>query len=70
MFSRLLSFISWRDAKPKTVWQLKEEQFILAINSLKTLRVTDRGGMSIDPSELREQVIESRKRLKYLVRRD
>lgn len=56
--------------KPKTVWELKEQQFILAINSLKTLRVTDRGGMSIDPSELRQQVIEARHRLKYLVRRD
>lgn len=59
----------FRKDKPKTVWQLKEQQFILAINSLKTLRVTDRGGMSIDPEELREQVIEARHKLKHLVRR-
>lgn len=56
--------------RPKTVWEIQEEQFILAINSLKTLRVTERGGMSIDPEELREQVILERERLKYLVRRD
>lgn len=56
--------------KPKTVWQRKEEQFILAINSIKTLQVTASGGMSIDPEEIRDKVIQERKRLKYLVRRD
>lgn len=59
-----------RKDKPRTVWQLKQERFILAANALKTLRVTDRGGMSIDPEELREQIIESRERYKDLVRRD
>lgn len=45
----------------------RERQFIEAVNSLKTLRVTDRGTMSIDPEEIRDQIIESREALKHLV---
>lgn len=44
-----------------------EREFILAANSLKTLSVTDRGGMSIDPEEIRDQAIASREQLKHLV---
>lgn len=60
----------FRKDKPRTVWQLKEEQFILAANSLKTLRVPLGGCMSIDPEELRDQIIESRERYKDLACRD
>lgn len=59
----------FRKDKPKTVWELKEEQFILSINSLRALQVTACGGMSIDPEEIRDKVIQERQRLKYLVRR-
>lgn len=45
----------------------RERKFIEAVNSLKTLRTTDRGGMSIDLEEIRDQVLESREALKYLV---
>ncbi|MDD2059187.1 hypothetical protein NPS58_17330 [Pseudomonas putida] len=45
----------------------REREFILAANSLKTLSVTDRGGMSIDPEEFREHIIASREQLKHLV---
>lgn len=45
----------------------REHEFILAANSLKTLSVTDRGGMSIDPEELRDQIVASREQLKHLV---
>jgi hypothetical protein len=45
----------------------REHEFILAANSLKTLSVTDRGGVSIDPEELREQIIASREQLKHFV---
>ncbi|MEI0828742.1 hypothetical protein [Pseudomonas aeruginosa] len=47
----------------------REREFIEAMNSLKTLRVTPEGGMAIDPEEIREQVIESRERLKQFVRK-
>lgn len=47
--------------------QKREREFILAANSLKTLSVTDRGGMSIDPEELREQIVAAREQLKHLV---
>ncbi|MEE4105622.1 hypothetical protein V2I78_16125 [Pseudomonas viridiflava] len=45
----------------------REREFIRASNSLKTLRVTPEGGMSIDPEELREQIVASREQLKQLV---
>lgn len=47
--------------------QKREREFILAANSLKSLLVTDRGGMSIDPEELREQIVAAREQLKHLV---
>ncbi len=49
--------------------QRREREFILAANSLKTLTVTSEGGMSIDPEELRDQIIASREQLKHLVHR-
>lgn len=56
--------------RTKTVWEIQEEQFILAANSLKTLQVPLGGCMSIDPEEIRDQIIGSRERYKDLVRRD
>jgi len=56
--------------RPKTVWDIKEEQFILAANALKTLRVPLGGCMSIDPEEIRDQIIGAREQYKSLVRRD
>lgn len=60
----------FRKNNPYTTWELKEQQFILAANSLKTLQVPLGGCMSIDPEELRDQIIASRERYKDLVRRD
>ena len=48
--------------------QARDRAFIAALNNLKSLRVTPDGGMSIDPDELREQVIASRRSLKRFVR--
>jgi len=47
--------------------QKREREFIQAAKSLKTLKVTPEGGMSIDPEELRDQIIASREQLKHLV---
>lgn len=47
--------------------QRRELEFIQAVNSLKTLRATDRGGMSIDPEEIRDVVLERREAYKHLV---
>ncbi|MDY1018793.1 hypothetical protein SOM59_17025 [Pseudomonas coleopterorum] len=47
----------------------REREFIQAANSLKTLRVTPEGGMSIDPEELRGQIVAAREQLKHLVRK-
>ncbi|MEE1901380.1 hypothetical protein V0R39_02110 [Pseudomonas inefficax] len=47
----------------------REREFIQAVNSLKTLRVTAGGRMSIDPEEIREQVLEARERLKHFVQK-
>jgi len=48
--------------------QARERAFVAALNNLKSLRVTADGGMSIDPDEIREQVIASRRSLKRFVR--
>jgi hypothetical protein len=64
--SRLTSRL-FPDRRPE--WErTREREFILAANSLKTLSVTDRGGMSIDPEELRDQIVASREQLKVSVR--
>jgi len=47
----------------------REKEFIQAANQLKTLRVTPRGGMSIDPEEIRDQIIAAREEYKHLVHR-
>ena len=48
--------------------QARDRAFITALNNLKSLRVTPDGGMSIDPDEIREQVISSRRSLMRFVR--
>jgi len=48
--------------------QARDRAFIAALNNLKSLRVTPDGGMSIDPDEIRERVMESRQSLKRFVR--
>ncbi|WP_225903928.1 hypothetical protein [Pseudomonas shirazica] len=45
----------------------KEREFIQAVNQLKTLRTTARGGMAIDPEEIRDQVLQSREAYRDLV---
>jgi hypothetical protein len=48
--------------------QARDRAFIAALNDLKSLRVTPEGGMSIDPNEIREKVIASRRALSRFVR--
>ena len=67
LLSSLWNLIS-PDRRPE--WEKKRErEFIAAVNGLKTLSVSDRGRLSIDPEELRDQIIASREQLKHLVRR-
>lgn len=65
-FSRLIGFVC-RDNRSGRE-QARDRAFIATVNNLKSLRVTPDGGMSIDPDEIREQVIESRLSLKRFVR--
>ncbi|WP_339466002.1 hypothetical protein [Pseudomonas sp. EA_65y_Pfl2_P74] len=58
--------VLYPDRRPQRE-QKREREFIKAANSLKTLRVTQEGGMSIDPEELRDQIIASREQLKHFV---
>lgn len=64
----LLVLFDWlyRDRRPEHV-RKREQDFIRAVNQLKSLSATDRGGMSIDPEELRAQILESRESLRDLV---
>ncbi|MBI6846238.1 hypothetical protein BTW15_20095 [Pseudomonas syringae pv. tomato] len=60
--------ISWLFPDRRPDWEQKRErEFIQVANSLKTLRVTPEGGMSIDPEELRDQIVAAREQLKHLV---
>jgi hypothetical protein len=63
---RLIGFVC-RDKRSGRE-QARERAFIAALNNLKSLRVTPDGGMSIDPNEIRERVIASRRSLKCFVR--
>jgi hypothetical protein len=65
LLTALWSVIS-PDRRPERE-KAREREFIRAANSLKTLKVTPEGGMSIDPEELRDQIIASREQLKHLV---
>ena len=57
-----------KDKRPE--WEIRRErEFIRAANRIKTLRVTPRGGMSIDPEEIRDQIIAAREEYKHLVRK-
>lgn len=56
----------WKDKRPEWV-QAEERAFIKAANSLKTLQVTPRGGMRIDPEEFRDQILDARELYKDLV---
>lgn len=59
---------AWLLPDKRPDWEQKRErEFIQAANSLKTLMVTPEGGMSIDPEELREQIVSAREQLKHLV---
>jgi hypothetical protein len=63
---RCIEFV-WRDKRSDRE-QARDRAFISALNNLKSLHVTPDGGMSIDPNEIREQVIASRRALKRFVR--
>ena len=58
----------FKDRRPEREIQ-RDREFIQAANRLKTLRVTHRGGMSIDPEEIRDQIIAAREEYKHLVRK-
>lgn len=66
--NNLQRLIAWlfTDRRPERE-RAREREFIAAANGLKTLSVSDRGRLSIDPEELREQIVASREQLKHLV---
>ena len=63
-----MSWPFWKDKRPAWI-QAEERDFIKAANSLRTLQVTPRGGMRIDPEELRDQILAAREQYKDLVKK-
>ncbi len=63
-----MGWLFWKDKRPAWV-QAEEREFIKAANRLKTLQVTPRGGMRIDPEELRDQILAARESYKDLVQK-
>jgi len=66
MLARCIAFFM-QDKRPNSE-QTRDRAFIDALNNLKSLHVTPEGGMSIDPDEIREKVIDNRHALKRFVR--
>lgn len=63
-----MGWLFWKDKRPAWV-QAEERNFIKAANSLKSLQTTPRGGMRIDPEELRDQILVARELYKHLVQK-
>jgi hypothetical protein len=63
-----MAWLFWQDYRSAWI-QAEEREFIKTVNSLQTLQTTPRGGMRIDPEELRDQILASRERYKELVKR-
>ncbi|OAJ49603.1 hypothetical protein ALQ29_100665 [Pseudomonas marginalis pv. marginalis] len=61
-----MGWLFWKDKRPQWI-QAEERAFIKAANALQTLQVTPRGGMRIDPEEIREQILAARELYKDLV---
>lgn len=60
--------IEWLWKDKRSAWEQKQDRLAIdAFNKLKNYSVSDRGGLSMDPEELREQVVTGRKELKHLV---
>lgn len=64
-FQRLASWLL-PDKRPDREKE-REREFIRAANKLQTLKVSREGGMSIDPEELRDQIVAAREQLKHLI---
>lgn len=56
----MINMITGKKTRLKTLAEIEEEKFILAVNSLKTLRAPFGGCISIDVDEIRDQVIADR----------
>ncbi|UUT24058.1 hypothetical protein [Pseudomonas sp. T8] len=63
-----IRFWGWLFKDKRSAWEQKQDrQAIEAFNKLKNYSVSDRGGLSMDPEELRERVMTGREELKHLV---
>lgn len=63
-----MQFWAWLFEDKRSAWEQKKDRLAIdAFNKLKNYSVSDRGGLSMDPEELREHVVTGRKKLKYLV---
>lgn len=69
---RLLAILNrihrWLFPDKRSEWERKRERaFIEAVNQLRNYSVTDQGGLSMDPKEIRDYVIARRQELSPLV---
>lgn len=65
LISKFWNFIS-SDRRPDCK-KTREQNFITAANKVKTISLNAGGVISIDPEEIRDQIITSREQLKHLV---
>lgn len=63
-----IQFWAWLFEDKRSAWEQKQDRLAIdALNNLKNYSVSDRGGLSMDPQELRELVMTARHELKHLV---
>lgn len=64
----LIDLLRWPFKDKRSEWEVRRErEFIDAANKLKSLTVTERGGLFLNSEELRDQIEKSRETLKHLV---
>jgi hypothetical protein len=63
-----MQFWAWLFEDKRSAWEQKQDRLAIdAFNKLRNYSVSDRGGLSMDPEELRERVMTGREELKHLV---
>lgn len=63
-----MQFWAWLFKDKRSDWEQKQDRLAIdAFNKLKNYSVSDRGGLSMNPEELRERVMTGREELKHLV---
>lgn len=64
----LIAPLHWIFKDKRSNWEIRrEKKFIDAVNTLKNFTVTERGGLSLNPEDIKDLIATNREALKHLV---